>query len=45
MIGHTDSQGRRLPTAPPNWPFGVVAPPTQKRLRDDVLARQEDALL
>lgn len=41
--GHTDPHGRRLPTAPPGWPFGTVTPPTPNELRDQMLERMEDA--
>lgn len=43
--GYTDPQGRRLPSAPPAWPFGTVTPPTPQQLRDVELNRAEDALL
>lgn len=43
--GHTDAHGRRLPTAPPSWPFGTVTPPTKRQQRDELLARLPEAPL
>lgn len=28
---HTQPDGRKAPTAPPQWPFGTICPQTQKQ--------------
>jgi len=34
---HTQPDGKKSPTAPQQWPFGTIKPPTKKQLQDDLL--------